>query len=129
MSKEFIHIFGQITVLELITIGLAITFVVQQLGKLYRKITTYHDQKQAKEQVIFELAKYNADNQIIKEAIGAMLQYRLFEECYRVIKQGYLTPSDTELINNLYEPYHKLGFNGTGTKLYLECQELPFRAE
>lgn len=53
--------------------------------------------------------------------------------CYlgaKYIKQGYITKDDYENLHDyLFEPYKKLGGNGTAEKVMREIDRLPFEEE
>lgn len=53
--------------------------------------------------------------------------------CYlgaQYIKQGYITKDDYENLHDyLFEPYKKLGGNGTAEKVMREIDRLPFKEE
>lgn len=53
--------------------------------------------------------------------------------CYlgaKYIKQGYITKDDYENLHDyLFEPYKKLGGNGTAEKVMREIDRLPFKEE
>ena len=42
-------------------------------------------------------------------------------------EQGWCTLADKEYAERLYQAYHELGGNGTGTKLYEDVMKLPIR--
>lgn len=68
------------------------------------------------------LKKRAGEQDAIKTAMIAMLHDRLFAECNKYLSLGHIPVEDAEeILNNLgilYDAYHVLGGNGTGTKLY-----------
>lgn len=51
---------------------------------------------------------------------------RIYELCHVYIHRGSITTDELEnLIKYLYEPYEKLGGNGTGKRLIEEVKRLP----
>ena len=48
----------------------------------------------------------------------ALGRYRLIYECEAILAQGYITPTQYEMITNLYNAYAGLGGNGVGHALY-----------
>lgn len=57
--------------------------------------------------------------------ILALLHSELYKECEACEKKGYATVDDLKNIEYIYEPYHNLGGNGTGTLLYERVKKLP----
>jgi hypothetical protein len=58
-----------------------------------------------------------------------VLHDRLYAACTRTIRRGWTTASEMDNIEHLYDVYHKLGGNGTGTALYMRVKQLPIKAE
>lgn len=80
------------------TIGYLVPLVLGSgLGFMYHKLTT---------------------NQRQDAMLLALGRYRLINECEAIIAQGYVTPTQYEMINNLYNAYAGLGGNGVGQALY-----------
>ena len=59
----------------------------------------------------------------------ALLKDRLFQSCTYYIERGYCGVADRENIESLYNAYHAMGGNGTGTDLYNKVRELPLNKE
>jgi len=55
----------------------------------------------------------------------ALLHSELYRECGECEHKGYATVDDLKNIEYLYNPYHNLGGNGTGTVLYERVKNLP----
>lgn len=55
----------------------------------------------------------------------ALLHSELYKECESCEQKGYATTDDLKNIEYIYEPYHNLGGNGTGTVLYERVKSLP----
>lgn len=64
---------------------------------------------------------------IIKEAIIALLHDRLIQSGMYYIERGYIYASELERFTALYNGYHGLGGNGTGTEIYERVQDLDIR--
>ena len=80
------------------TIGYLVPLVLGSgLGFMYHKLTT---------------------NQRQDAMLLALGRYRLINECEAILAQGYVTPTQYEMINNLYNAYAGLGGNGVGQALY-----------
>ena len=43
------------------------------------------------------------------------------------IERGWITEDEYDTLKDLYEPYKKLGGNGSGTKIMEEINKLPIR--
>lgn len=65
----------------------------------------------------------------VKEGILAILHDRLYQVCQQYIHQGSVSPSALKNIEYLYQSYHTLGGNGTGTELYARVKSLPIQPE
>lgn len=63
----------------------------------------------------------------IKHGILAILHDRLYLACHYHIKEGYITTSQLSNLEHLYNGYHTLGGNGTGTELYNRCKALDIK--
>lgn len=44
------------------------------------------------------------------------------------IERGWITQDEYETLKSLYEPYKKLGGNGSGTKIMQEVEKLPMHS-
>lgn len=71
------------------------------------------------------LAKKFKDQEAIKEGIIAILHDRLFQLGMSYIEKEEITLSDLENFEGIYNAYHSLGGNGTGTEIYGRVKELP----
>lgn len=86
------------------TIGYLVPLVLGSgLGFMYHKLTT---------------------NQRQDAMLLALGRYRLINECEAILAQGYVTPTQYEMINNLYNAYAGLGGNGVGQALYSRTTKL-----
>ncbi|MDF7639931.1 hypothetical protein PT285_11015 [Lactobacillus sp. ESL0791] len=47
--------------------------------------------------------------------------------CYEAIQQGFITEEQFTRLNQVYNVYHSLGGNGSGTKLYQQASQLPIK--
>lgn len=48
----------------------------------------------------------------------ALGRYRLVEECKFILKQGYITPTQYEMLTNIHNAYAALNGNSVGDALY-----------
>ena len=65
----------------------------------------------------------------IKGGLLAIMHDRLYQSCTYFIKQGYIDTAALKNLEYLYENYHKLGGNGTGTELYTRAKSLPIKED
>ena len=63
----------------------------------------------------------------IKEAIIALLRAELVHAYYHYYERGWISLHGLEAAQKMYDEYHKLGGNGTVTKLMEDLKELPVR--
>src|ERR1035437_5835427 len=67
------------------------------------------------------------DQALIKEAMKALLWDRLYQIYNDAEKVGCLSVDALRNVENIYNQYHALGGNGTGTELYQRLCDLPTR--
>lgn len=72
-----------------------------------------------------ELFKTVQEQKALKDGVKAMLHDRIYQSCNFYLKQGFIDLDGLTNIGQLYETYHALGGNGTGTALYNKVQALP----
>lgn len=71
---------------------------------------------------IYKLVKKNMALRIANaDGCLALLHSKLYARCQEIICEGTISTQELEEIEALYEAYHGLGGNGTGTKLYEEA--------
>lgn len=54
----------------------------------------------------------------LRKGVLALLRYRLFVECERIINAGYITSEELTDLDSLHDAYKGLKGNGTGDALY-----------
>ena len=65
----------------------------------------------------------------MKEGVLALLHDRLYQGCTHHINNGYITTEELKNMEYLYNGYHELGGNGTGTELYERVKDLPLKED
>ena len=65
----------------------------------------------------------------MKEGILAILHDRLYQVCRFYIHQGWIAVESMKNVEYLYDSYHDLGGNGTGTELYNRVNSLPIKED
>lgn len=61
---------------------------------------------------------------LLKDGMIAMLHDRLYQLCTNYIANDGITVDELENLELLYNSYHNLGGNGTGTALFNRCKDL-----
>ena len=64
-----------------------------------------------------------------QEALKILLKSELTKEYIELIKKGFVTFDELESVNEVYEAYHNLKGNGTGTKMIEEIRKLPIKED
>lgn len=59
------------------------------------------------------------------KGVQALLHHQLYQDCQRLLEVNRVTPTELRDIEKIYESYHALGGNGTGTALYNRILSLP----
>lgn len=67
------------------------------------------------------------ENKAMKDGLKAMLHDRLYQSCNYYIARGWIDTVGLRNIGYLYDSYHALGGNGTGTELYNRAKALPIK--
>lgn len=89
---------------------------------LWQFLTKVYDNKHKKKE---EAEKINpADIALIKAAILAIQHDRLYQACRFYLSKGEIDEDGYTNLKNMYETYHGLGGNGTGTELYKRASRL-----
>ena len=63
----------------------------------------------------------------LKMGMQAMVRDRIVQAYYHYHDRGWITLHGLENVEKLYAEYHKLGGNGTVTKLVEDLRELPVK--
>ena len=62
-------------------------------------------------------------------ALQGLLHEALERRCLEALAEGQMTPAMHETIDALWEPYQRMGLNGTGRALHEKVQELNITTE
>lgn len=65
----------------------------------------------------------------VKEGILAMLHDRLYQACTFYISKGSIDVDSLKNVEYIYNAYHDLGGNGTGTELYNRVKALQIKED
>ena len=71
-----------------------------------------------------KLRRRGEENAALKDGVMAILHDRIYAECTRCITEEFITVEAMHNLECLYEAYHALGGNGTGTELYCRARGL-----
>ena len=69
------------------------------------------------------------EQKALKKGVKAMLHDRLYQSCQYYIKQGWVDLDGLTNTRFIYESYHELKGNGTGTDLFERIKALPLNEE
>lgn len=127
------HIFEHFTGF-LSSIMVVITFFSMVYPKTRKVIMEYFKDKsnvksinELKKDVSHKLAVTTDRVQTIQYATVTLLHDRLYDGCTKAIHRGYTTVYELDNIRHLYDAYHSLGGNGTGTDLIKRVLSLPLQ--
>lgn len=110
----------------LIAIGAAVVAVV---GQVIMFILTRLAAKKDKANGDYE-SRVTALEEELKETRAALigiLHNELYQNCQDIMARGYITVGELDNLNLIYAPYHNMGGNGTGTKLFEMANSLPLK--
>lgn len=71
----------------------------------------------------YKTKEYN----LIKEGVLAILHNKIYTLGKQYMEQEHITLEDLKDFEYLYDAYHNLGGNGTGTEIYERVKNLPIR--
>lgn len=72
---------------------------------------------------------YRKEQAALKEGVLALLHDRLYQGCRYHIHNGAIADDEMKNMEYLYNGYHALGGNGTGTELYERIKKLPLKED
>lgn len=79
-----------------------------------------------------KLKKKQAEQDALNSGMIAILHDRLFEICTKYLSLGYIPVDESEeILDNakmIYDAYHGIGGNGTGTAIYEKFENLKIRS-
>lgn len=71
------------------------------------------------------IKKEHSDAVAVEDGVRALLRSELFEKCDNAVNKGWISYSELSNIEYVYDAYHRLGGNGTGTTAFEEAKKLP----
>lgn len=96
------------------------SFVGKTLYSKFKKELKEYTTKQEKE---------SQEQALLRAGVIALLHDRIYTLCQEYLKQGEITTDDLDNLGMLYESYHSIGGNGTGTQLYKRCCNLKIKGD
>lgn len=75
------------------------------------------------------LQRRSQEDAALKDGVLAILHDRIYAECMHCISEDGITVEAMHNLECLYEAYHALGGNGTGTELYNRATALKIKEE
>lgn len=79
--------------------------------------------------LVWWLQQNKSKKDYTQEALKILLKSELKKEYIELIKKGFVTFDELESVNEVYEAYHNLKGNGTGTKMIEEIRKLPIKED
>lgn len=67
------------------------------------------------------------EHEDLKEGLVAILHDRIFQSGMYFLGKGEISVSELDNIEGIYNAYHKLGGNGTGTEIYERVKDLELK--
>lgn len=89
-----------------------LALVILVLTAKYKDVTDKLDKKEKKDHAL-------------EDGVKSILHYLLYRECQRCLDTKQVSTEELKEIEHIYDAYHDLGGNGTGTALYNRILALP----
>lgn len=86
---------------------------------LYSKLRKLNEESEKR------VAERDKEDKLTREGVLVTLHMRLYELCQRCIDKGTVTTEELKNTEDVYNIYHALGGNGTGSALYNRILKLP----
>lgn len=110
-------------------VGKIIAGVAIVATPLYKKLKKYRseletanaqnlEQSEAIKELKSKLSGVTAALGLQSAGIMALLHADLYKACAAILERGWVSSSELDDLTKLYDAYHSLGGNGTGTELY-----------
>ena len=77
--------------------------------------------------LVWWLQQNKSKKDYTQEALKILLKGELKKVYIELVKKGFVTFDELESANEIYEAYHNLKGNGTGTKMIEEIRKLPIK--
>lgn len=91
---------------------IVLSFVILILTAKYKDLTAKFERKEKREHAV-------------EDGVKSILHYLLYRECKVCLDAQQVSTEELKEIEHIYDAYHTLGGNGTGTALYNRILSLP----
>lgn len=71
------------------------------------------------------IRELRVNQEISDSGLRALLHDGLYQSCTTYLQNGQISTSELENIGQIYNSYHNMGGNGTGTRIYERVCQLP----
>lgn len=71
------------------------------------------------------VTELRATQRILRAAVIELAYLRIADKHERYLHRGWATPNEKRVVQRIYDAYHSLGGNGTGSELNREVQTMP----
>lgn len=99
--------------------------IIAVLTSCYRSLTKRLKEKEELEKKMEK--EHKEQDEALKSAVMAILHDRLYQAGSHFIAKGEISLGELKNIEYLYNSYHALGGNGTGTEIYSRVKDLPLK--
>ena len=121
--NEFLEIFGSIPISKVIVAAIALMFFYKILNEGYDLIIEIYEKRKTITDKNKQIEELQSQVEKIGDGVVALLHFRLYVECQRIICCGYCTLEEWEDLEHLFQTYEALGGNGTGKILYQKAKD------
>ena len=121
--NEFLEIFGSIPISKVILAAIALMFFYKILNEGYDLIIEIYEKRKTITDKNKQIEELQSQVEKIGDGVVALLHFRLYVECQRIICCGYCTLEEWEDLEHLFQTYEALGGNGTGKILYQKAKD------
>lgn len=102
------------------------------LAYIFKEVKAYIKRKEEAELKATKERKTKLDNieaqqELQRLALLAMLHDSIYNEGARYLDQGFITPDQLDNFNKLYQPYQAMGGNSTGHTMSVQVNQLAIR--
>lgn len=91
---------------------IVLSFIILVLTAKYKDLTTKVENKEKRDHAL-------------EDGVKSILHYLLYRECKVCLDAQQVSTEELKEIEHIYDAYHALGGNGTGTALYNRILSLP----
>lgn len=93
------------------------------IALLYRRVVALKKEADARRK------EEEKNSKALQDAMVALMRDRIFQSCRYHLKNGFVTTGDLEVLNAMYDSYHKLGGDTIATTLVERVNKLKIMIE